>query len=157
MESSMSWISPTSNRKELLGLVPELAEPFEQLYQSLWQLPQLPAEALELCRLRLAQLHRCDVEWQRECVALTKTRKAQLPQWPTSEAYTDAERAVLEFTETYAMDVQAISDQQADAIKQYFGEPGLVALVEALGILDGMTRLSLLWQLPAEQSKGEHA
>ena len=35
--------------------------------------------------------------------------------------------------------------------------PGLVALVEALGILDGMTRLSLLWQLPAEQSKGEHA
>lgn len=152
----MSWITPGSNRDDVLGLLPELAEPFDQLYRSLWQLPQLPASTLELCRLRLALLHRCDVEWQRECTPVSAGKKARLPHWPTAEEFSPEERACLEFTETYAMDVQAITDEQADAVKLHYGEPGLVALVEALGILDGMTRLSLLWQLSAdEHSEGK--
>jgi hypothetical protein len=56
----------------------------------------------------------------------------------------------LAFTEVYAMDTQALTDQHAQAVKRHFGDAGLVLLVEALGILDGMTRLSLLWQLPAK-------
>jgi hypothetical protein len=47
------------------------------------------------------------------------------------------------------MDTQAITDELAEAVKLHVGDAGLVLLVEALGILDGRTRLSLLWQLPA--------
>ena len=51
------------------------------------------------------------------------------------------------------MDAQALTDELADAVKAHFGDAGLVLLVEALGILDGMTRLSLLWQLPASTAQ----
>ena len=49
----------------------------------------------------------------------------------------------------YAMDAQSITDEQARAVQHHHGDAGLVALVEALGVFDGMTRLSLLWQLPS--------
>ena len=51
------------------------------------------------------------------------------------------------------MDVQALTDQHEEAVKTHFGDEGLVLLVEALGILDGMTRLSLLWELPAKAAQ----
>jgi hypothetical protein len=59
----------------------------------------------------------------------------------------------LAFTEVYAMDAQALTDTLAADVKTHFGDAGLVLLVEALGILDGMTRLSLLWQLPAHTAQ----
>jgi hypothetical protein len=55
------------------------------------------------------------------------------------------------------MDAQALTDELAEAVKSHFGDAGLVMLVEALGILDGMTRLSLLWQLPASSGAQEYA
>jgi len=72
-----------------------------------------------------------------------------LTRWESDNCFSVAERACLAFTEVYAMDVQALTDEQADAVKTHFGDAGLVLLVEALGIFDGMTRLSLLWRLPA--------
>ena len=131
-----------------MAILPDLASRFDCLYERLWQLPQIPATTLELCRLRLAQLHGSEADWQREEQPIAMARRAALPRWPEADAFTAAERTCLEFTETYAMDAQAITDEQAAAVVQHHGEDGLVALVEALGILDGMTRLSLLWQLP---------
>jgi acetylglutamate kinase len=51
------------------------------------------------------------------------------------------------------MDAQALTDEHAAEVKAHLGDAGLVLLVEALGILDGMTRLSLLWQLPANTAQ----
>ena len=43
------------------------------------------------------------------------------------------------------MDVQAITDAQAEAVKAHFGDAGLVLLIEALGQFDGVARLRRLW------------
>ena len=131
----------------MLGILPDIAAPFTRLYQSLWSQPHLPAAVLELCRLRLAQLHGCEVEWQRSEVALAEGKRGSLARWDIDEEFSDAERACLAFTEVYAMDAQALADAHATAVKSYFGDAGLVLLIEALGIFDGMTRLSILWQL----------
>lgn len=144
----MSWLNSGDDRESILQVLPRIAESFTQLYQSLWTQPHVPAATLELCRLRLAQLHRCEVELQRSDCALPATKRDALSRWDSDSQFADAERACLAFTEVYAMDPQAITDEHADAVKVYFGDAGLVFLVEALGILDGMTRLSLLWQLP---------
>ncbi|MEZ5572543.1 MAG: hypothetical protein R3E64_11025 [Halioglobus sp.] len=141
-------MSSGSDRDATMRALPEIATRFEQLYQSLWTQPHIPASTLELCRLRLAQLHRCDVEWQRRDHAVPAPKRDALQHWPDDEQFSAAERACLAFTEVYAMDTQSITDQLADAVKAHHGDAGLVMLVEALGILDGMTRLSLLWQLP---------
>jgi alkylhydroperoxidase family enzyme len=143
----MGWVSSANDRDSTLGVLQDLAAPFSALYQSLWTQPHLPAEVLELCRLRLAQLHRCDVELQRCEFELPAGKVEHLARWDTDKGFSDAERACLAFTEVYAMDAQALTDEHAQAVKSHFGDAGMVLLVEALGILDGMTRLSLLWQL----------
>jgi alkylhydroperoxidase family enzyme len=144
----MSWLG--SDRRTAMGVLPQVAASFDALYQSLWTQPHLPAEVLELCRLRLAQLHRSDVEWLRSGVAVDSRKRDGLRNWDSDRQYSDAERACLAFTEIYAMDVQAITDEAAQSVKDHFGEAALVLLIEALGVLDGMTRLSLLWQLPVD-------
>ena len=45
------------------------------------------------------------------------------------------------------MDPQAITDAQAEAVKSELGDAGLVALIEALGLFYGMTRVRQLWDL----------
>jgi len=145
----MGWVSSGDDRDSTIGELAELAAPFSALYESLWTQRHVPADVLELCRLRLAQLHQCAVELQRQEIGIPAKKSERLAQWDTDPIFSPAERACLAFTEVYAMDTQALTDQHADAVKMHFGDAGLVLLVEALGILDGMTRLSLLWQLRA--------
>jgi len=145
----MGWVSIGNDRNSTIGVLPDIAATFAALYRSLWTQPHLPAAVLELCRLRLAQLHQCAVELQRRDCDIPAEKRSNLAHWNTHSSFSDAERACLAFTEVYAMDTQALTDDQAAAVKLHFGDAGLVLLVEALGILDGMTRLSLLWQLPA--------
>ena len=145
----MGWVSSGDDRDSTIGEIAELAAPFAALYASLWTQRHVPADILELCRLRLAQLHQCAVELQRQEIRIPAKKSERLAQWDADPIFSPAERACLAFTEVYAMDTQALTDQHADAVKMHFGDAGLVLLVEALGILDGMTRLSLLWQLTA--------
>lgn len=147
----MSWICSASDRTGTMSLLPEIAASFDSLYQALWTQRHLPAEVLELCRLRLAQLHRCEVEWQRSDVDVVARKREALRDWSRDGQFSNGERACLAFTEVYAMDAQAITDELAQSVKAHFGDAGLVLLVEALGLLDGMTRLSLLWQLPVDR------
>jgi alkylhydroperoxidase family enzyme len=149
----MAWLSSGSDRTSIIRVLPDIATSFAALYQSLWAQPYVPAQILELCRLRLAQLHQCTVELQRQDCELPPDKRVNLAHWHTHSSFSSAERACLAFTEVYAMDAQALTDEHAAAIKSHFGDAGLVLLVEALGILDGMTRLSLLWQLPDKTSQ----
>lgn len=146
----MSWISTGGDRRSIVGELTEIAAPYLALEQSLWHQPHLPAEVLELCRLRLAQLHRCAVELARTGWEIPEEKKAALTHWERSELFTAADRGCLAFTEVYAMDAQALTDDHAAAVKAHFGDAGLVLLVEALGLLDGAMRVSLLWALSPE-------
>ena len=146
----MGWVNSGDDRDSTIGELAELAAPFSALYAALWTQRHVPADVLELCRLRLAQLHQCAVELQRHEIDIPAEKSEYLAHWDTDPIFSPAERACIAFTEVYAIDTQALTDQHADAVKIHFGDAGLVLLVEALGILDGMTRLSLLWQLPAK-------
>ncbi len=149
----MGWIGSGNDRDATLRVLPDIAATFDALYQSLWTQPHLPAEILELCRLRLAQLHGSAVDMQRHDCEIPADKRNNLSHWNTLSSMSAAERACLAFTEVYAMDAQALTDEHAAEVKVHFGDAGLVLLVEALGILDGMTRLSLLWQLPANTAQ----
>ena len=143
----MSWIAPASDRQELMSQLPGIGDRFQALYASFWQLPQLPATTLELCRLRIAQLHKSELDWHIQEIALPQAQREELRRWPASPHFSAAERACIALTEVHAMDARAITDEQADAVKAHFGEVGLVALLQALGVFDGMIRLGLLWGL----------
>jgi alkylhydroperoxidase family enzyme len=146
----MTWMTQDRQREALVARLPGIAAAFNDFYSVLWSQPHLPAPVLELCRLRLAQLHNSECELLRIEVEISGSQRESLSRWNNSDVYSDAEKACLEFTEIYAMDCQAITDAQAEAVKTHFGDAGLVALIEALGILDGMTRLSRVWDLPGQ-------
>lgn len=125
--------------------LPGIADRYAALYETLWRQQHLPAATLELCRLRLAQLHGSDADWHREDVAVPAAQRENLSRWDRSDAFDAAERACLAFSEVYAMDVHAITDAHADAVKAAAGDAALVLLIEALGIFDGAIRLGRLW------------
>lgn len=136
------------------ALVPggEIAAAYEAVWLKLWTQPYVSPSLLELCRLRLAQLHRANAELAvRHAFAadagLTedKIRSLLAGTHLRDPRFSAAELAALEFTEMYAQDPAAISDEQADAVKFALGEPGLVCLVEALGFIDGRIRLALMF------------
>ena len=58
-----------------------------------------------------------------------------LARWDTDKRFSDAERACLAFTEVYAMDAQALTDEHAEAVKSHFGDAGMVLLVEELELM----------------------
>ena len=98
--------------------------------------------------MRIAQLHQSQTEFQREEFRLSDVQRDGLSQWNKSDAFSAAQKACLAFAEVYAMDPQAISDEQAEVVKVHYGDSGLVALIEALGVFYGMTRVGQLWDLP---------
>ncbi len=140
----MSWLSPQQHWRNILAELPVIGDKFDPFYNSFWELPQLPASVLELCRLRIAQLHQNASEFERSTIDIPAQQREALANWNRDDSFGDAERACLAFTEVYTMDVSAITDQQAEAVKQHFGDAGLVALVQALGVFYATTRLGML-------------
>jgi hypothetical protein len=111
---------------------------------------------LELCRLRLARLHGlAAAESQARAPVDAGKRAAVLAgSYARDDRVSPAERAAIEFAEVYAMDAQAITDELAAGVVAHFGEPGLVALIEALGFIDGRLRLARM--LPHLTGAGRH-
>ena len=103
--------------------------------------------AIRQAYVELAQ-NRNDAEFASENVALPPGKRNELLHWASSTSFDAAEKSCLELTELYAMDVTAITDEQAEAVKVHYGDAGLVALIQSLGVFYGMTRVSLLWDLP---------
>ncbi|MDX1736193.1 MAG: hypothetical protein R3228_17585 [Halioglobus sp.] len=120
-------------------------ETFARLYDALYSQQHLPREVVELCRLRLAQLHGGADEGTGQTITIDAERRAALSGWPSDERFSSGEKACLGFAEVYAMDAGALTDDQAEAVRAEYGDAGLVTLIEALGVLDGLRRVSLLW------------
>jgi alkylhydroperoxidase family enzyme len=120
--------------------VPELAA----LYSELWD-AGVDAVTLELCRLRMATLiGSADDLAAREpraiAAGLTEDDVAALPSWPSSERFTDAQRAALGFAEQYVIDAHGFSDDDMAAMHEHFTEPQLAALTTACATFDALAR-----------------
>jgi len=144
----------THNLSSALVEAGPLLQAFDAVWEVLWNQPYIPVATLELCRLRLAQLHdfQSEVAVRYALVGDTKIRNVLDGHYDGSADFTDAELAVLDVTEVYAQDPAAITDDMADRIKLHYGEPGFVCLVEALGFIEGRIRLALMFD--SLQAKG---
>lgn len=102
---------------------------------------------LELSRLLVALLLHCDAEHHARTpgVDVDDSVVAELPRWPTSPAFTDAERAALAFTEQFVTDVASLSDQTAEALREHVGDEDLNNFTRALLVIEQRIRLRLVW------------
>jgi alkylhydroperoxidase family enzyme len=116
---------------------PEVAAVVTRLMANLWGATD--PEVLALVRVRIAQLLRNEAEFERSPVGapqISSGRLAALPQWPTSPLFSDVERACLEFTEQFVMDVAGVSEELRSAVGAYLNPGELGAFVSALYLLD---------------------
>ncbi|MEL6892695.1 MAG: hypothetical protein AAFP84_13940 [Actinomycetota bacterium] len=106
-------------------------------HEAAWRVAD--SELLALCRDRLGMLlrHRTTLD------AIHRARAAELRAWATSDAFDHRARAALEFTEQYVVDVAAITDEQADAVRAHLGDDAFATFVNALLVVEQRMTLEL--------------
>jgi alkylhydroperoxidase family enzyme len=147
----VSWIAPgrAGSFEEVFGLCPELFAAWQRFAALFAERQLVPPVILELCRLRVAQLLGCRAELARRApealaAGLDEERVVALAEFETSPRFDAAERACLRFASKWVFDVHGITDEEAAAVVAALGEPGTVALAEALAIFDGFCRFRLM-------------
>jgi alkylhydroperoxidase family enzyme len=113
-----------------------LAPALDDLVARLWRAndPVL----LDLCRLRLGQLVGRDLPPR----AAPPEKVAALRRWPDAPEFDDAERALLDFCEHYAIDAGSVTDAMAARLHQHFDEPTLAALTTGIAVHDALVRVA---------------
>jgi alkylhydroperoxidase family enzyme len=144
-----TWLPETADGatpfEAVFRLRPDLYEPFRDFYAVFWARGLLDPIVLELCRLRVAQLLRCESEQQVRYqpaldAGLTEAQVERLPAWPSDPMFTDGQRAALAFAEQFVIDVSGIDHELRDRVIDSYEPGGLVALCEALALFDGFCR-----------------
>lgn len=139
----------TTGLGAVLGLRPDLSEPFRAFYAVFWRDRLVDPVVLELCRLRVAQLLGCATELRVRyepavAAGFTEAMADELARWPTSECFTDAHRAALAFAEQFVIDPKGIRGPVRDDLRAHFTLPEVVAITEALALFDGFIRVRLV-------------
>ena len=128
---------------------PELRDLYARFYSTVWNDHLLPRSLLELCRLRIAQLHECAPELARRDPesGVSPEQYASLDDWERSVCYAPVEIAALRIADSYPWAHHAISDEDYRALREHLSEPEPVALTVALALFDATCRLRLVFEL----------
>jgi alkylhydroperoxidase family enzyme len=147
----MTWLAASADGatplRRVMAMRPDLAVLLDDYLAQVW-IDGDPV-ILELCRLRIATLHR-DEDQQRIRHAgaveagVTEAQVAALADYVRSPHFSDHERRCLAYAEQYVIDVHGITDADADAVKSEMTDAGFVAFTVALGLFDGIGRLRLM-------------
>jgi alkylhydroperoxidase family enzyme len=112
---------------------------------------------VELARLRIAQLveSEFDAALRYRAAAdagLTEAKVSAITDYPTSELFDARERAVLEFTEQFALQSSSISDEDCTRVQEHTTAEEFIYLVKALSTMDQFARANSAFRIqPSEQ------
>ena len=145
----MSWLPESGpggdDFARTFALRPDLFEAWREFAGIFWQKRLVDPVLLELCRLRIAQLHGAahplSIRTREAAEAgLGEAKIARLADWWKQPGFSGLERACLRFAEQFVLDAKAMSDEEARPVVAALGDAGTVAFVEALAIFDGFGR-----------------
>jgi alkylhydroperoxidase family enzyme len=130
------------------GLRPDAYARFRELYGGLWDPGIVDARVLELCRLRIAAVLGSEAERAIRysdalAAGVSETDVGELPRWPTSPAFTNRERACIQFAEQYVIDPHELTDRHFAALHEHLDEPAIATLTLAVAMFDALTRFRL--------------
>ena len=142
----MSAVDPELGRSPgALGELTTGVAQLQALYDGLWDAGVDPV-TLELCRLRMATLiGSADDMAMREpravAAGLAEETVEDLPAWPTSERFTDAQRCAIGFAEQYVIDAHGFTDDDMVLMHEHFTDPQLATLTTACATFDALARV----------------
>jgi alkylhydroperoxidase family enzyme len=118
---------------------------------------RVDAVLVELARIRIAQLVESEFDaalrYQAAAEAgLTEDKIGTITDYPTSELFSDRERAVLEFTEQFALQSSTISDDDCARLQEHISSEEFIFLVKALSTMDQFARANSAFRIqPSEK------
>lgn len=149
----MTWIGETAAGTTLFDRVfnlrPNLYADYQRFASLFWSERLVDPVLLELCRLRIAQLLRCEAERclrraPARAAGLSEDKIAALPRWPADPQFSALERAGLAFAEKFVIDPHAITDDDTAAVTAHLSPAAMVAFTEALALFEGFARFQVL-------------
>jgi len=141
----MSWLPVAGGgtpERLLATLAPAVAERLGALTDGL-RSPDAPGPVvLELCRRRIAMLHRWDPGPAPGPVP-PAAQSAALAAWPTSPLFTDVERACLGFAEQFVLDPHGMTDAAFADLRRRLEPRALATLALAVATFDATMRFAV--------------
>jgi len=143
----MTWVLDQASPFEgVLGLRANLFSDYQAFVAVFREQKLLDEELMQLCHLRVAQLHRCSSQANALAGSISDAKLSALPQWYRAPEFSALEKAALQLTECFCLDTHSISDEMAAAVVKEIGDRGLVALLEFLALCDGFVRFQIVLQ-----------
>ncbi|MGD9797274.1 MAG: carboxymuconolactone decarboxylase family protein [Acidimicrobiia bacterium] len=148
-----SWLPGVEDASSFLdglaALHPEYAAALRAVEAELWAQTAVDPVTLELCRLRIAQLLRCDgalAERTPAAVAagLDEALVEVLPRWSTDDRFDAPTRAAIGYAEQLLVDAQGVTDDHAASVIAAIGEGGFHVLTYGCGLFETMQRARLV-------------
>jgi alkylhydroperoxidase family enzyme len=145
----VSWLPESGPGRDdferVFALRPNLFEAWREFAGLFFAKRLVDPVVLELCRLRIAQLHGARQPLslrtaEARAAGLDEAKIAALDAWWRSPGFSDLERSCLRFAEQFATDAGGLSDDEARPVVTALGDAGTVAFVEALAVFDGFGR-----------------
>ncbi len=127
----------------LRPLLPEATDALERAHDVATATVPDPA-VFELCRARAAALLGHPATAVEPGVQPDEAKRSTLPDWRRSEAFTEKERAHLDFTEQSLTSVAALTDDQVDALLAHGSALDVHTFIAALYVTEFRMRLSLV-------------
>ena len=159
MQKLIEALPADSEFEGVLAHRPELQTRYRAFMQSVRGDGNVAPRTLELCRVRIAQIHGCDAELELTDAAapLTAAEKEQLADGRL-DGFTDGEQAALAVAEMMPYAHHQLDDATVRRADALLGHAGCVALLTALAFFDVNCRLKLTLGFDAadEQLSADH-
>lgn len=131
IEGRNSWVSGAWNASDIASAQTHLAPFIDELRGQASS--TAPGRTASLIELQVAQL----LGLERAESALSE----KLKNWYSSPQFTDGEKAILEITEQFVLDVHSVTDEQFEKLRKYFSTPDILAMLFHVALCDGFGKL----------------
>jgi len=158
----MPWLQEVEGKTPLervLRTHPALFERFRDFVSLVWSERLVDPIVLETCRIRIAQILGCASELQLRYrpaldAGLTEEKISAIPEYFSSDHFSDHERACISLAEQYTMDAHSISDADFARVAAGWSPCEMMAFLCALAIFDGTSRMRLMLNVDADTGDG---
>lgn len=138
---------------------PPVAATWVPFFTAIRQKCELKARYLELASLRVGLINKCQYQYCAHIPfalkeGITQAQIDALDNWEDSTLYTDADRAVLAYTDAMTKQVEVV-DSVFDALRPHLNQRELVELTVTIAAYNAMSRLLVALKVDAEASHGK--
>ncbi len=143
------------NLYRAVGHSPSTISSFIKLGNVLLNHAELPARIRELAILRIANLAGSEYEWKQHVpiateVGISSQQIDEIHQWKSSEAFSDEEQAILQYTDEVTIGV-AVEDDTFAALQKYLGERSIVELTISIAYWGMIARVLVPLDIELEE------